>query len=264
MRSLDLVLVLLVVLALASTVSGQLEQLGESLCYTMLDVRNILYIVAGGIVAIVITLQGIKWSASADDPGARKQAKEGIVHAVVGLIIVILAAPIVLMVMNTSCVNALFSPVSYWIYGEPETVPDYMRGGSGGSGSGSGGSGSGSLGSGFVASTGEGAEITNMSAAVIYCDPDTKLMIWLYDAQGRELKADGVLKYTTYDLNNLEASEEGKTRIWVADFKTVESGDGEKTTYAFVEIPCVRFRQYRMELTLATDDGTFTWEGESG
>ncbi|MBM3309234.1 MAG: hypothetical protein FJY77_03180 [Candidatus Altiarchaeales archaeon] len=59
----------------------------------------VLFFIASGIGCIVMTLEGIRWSASADDAGARKKAKESMIHVFVGLIIVLLAIPLVSIVM---------------------------------------------------------------------------------------------------------------------------------------------------------------------
>jgi len=91
------------ILLLAGLASAQIANVTNQICNILNNVRLVLLIVAGGIGAVVITLQGIKWAASADDPGARKQAKEGIIHAVVGLIIVVIAVAIVMMVFGAGC-----------------------------------------------------------------------------------------------------------------------------------------------------------------
>ncbi|ODS42654.1 MAG: hypothetical protein MSIBF_04955 [Candidatus Altiarchaeales archaeon IMC4] len=56
---------------------------------------SIFYGVAAGIAVAVIVLAGIKWSASGDDPSARKSAKGWVINAVVGMIIVGVAANVV-------------------------------------------------------------------------------------------------------------------------------------------------------------------------
>jgi hypothetical protein len=64
--------------------------------------------IAGGVAIVIIVLQGVKWTGSAEDPGARKQAKQGIIHVVVGLVIVLLAVWIVGMVFsNNECFTSL-------------------------------------------------------------------------------------------------------------------------------------------------------------
>ncbi|MFH1126230.1 MAG: pilin, partial [Candidatus Altiarchaeota archaeon] len=103
----------------------------------------ILFVIAPGIGAVVITLEGIRWTASADDPGARKKAKEGIIHVIVGLIIVLTAVPLVTMIMAGT--ERFYACVSY--------LPGYGDG-SGGGGSGGGGSGGGSSSPGYYTSSG--------------------------------------------------------------------------------------------------------------
>lgn len=71
----------------------------------------ILFVIAPGIGAIVVTLEGIRWIGSSEDPGARKKAKEGIIHVVVGLIIVLLAVPVVTIVMAGS--SRFYTCISY-------------------------------------------------------------------------------------------------------------------------------------------------------
>jgi Na+-driven multidrug efflux pump len=69
-----------------------------AICTIFGNIHMFLYSIAGGIGTVIITLQGIKWIASAEDHDARKLAKQGIIHAIIGLIIVMLAVSIVQMV----------------------------------------------------------------------------------------------------------------------------------------------------------------------
>jgi uncharacterized membrane-anchored protein len=91
----------LALLALISGVAGYTDATAK-ICGILITVRNILYIIAGIVGSIVFVLQGIKWAASADDPGARKQAKEGVIHAIVGMIIVFLSVTIVTLILSTN------------------------------------------------------------------------------------------------------------------------------------------------------------------
>ncbi len=98
----------LMVLTLAGFVAAGATSTGAlsaktAICDVLFNIRDLLYAIAGGVAAVVITLQGIKWAGSAEDPGARKQAKQGIIHAVVGLIIVLLAVWIVVLVFGSQC-----------------------------------------------------------------------------------------------------------------------------------------------------------------
>ncbi|MFH0859944.1 MAG: TrbC/VirB2 family protein [Candidatus Altiarchaeota archaeon] len=72
-------------------------------CGILQNVKVFFELVAAGIAIVIIVINGIKWIGSSDDPGARKQAKEGIIHAVVGLVIVLLAVEIVGLVVSTNC-----------------------------------------------------------------------------------------------------------------------------------------------------------------
>ncbi|MCX6695059.1 MAG: pilin [Candidatus Altiarchaeota archaeon] len=89
-------------LASATTVNSGMISARQAICDILYNIRDLLFYIAAGVAVVVITLQGIKWTGSADDPGARKQAKEGIVHAVIGLIIVMIAVWIVVLVFTGS------------------------------------------------------------------------------------------------------------------------------------------------------------------
>jgi hypothetical protein len=99
----------LVVLLMAATAAAQTAASSgisgaiTAICKILNNVSLLLYSIAGGVGIVVITLQGIKWAGSAEDPGARKQAKQGIIHAVIGLIIVLLAVYIVMLVFGSKC-----------------------------------------------------------------------------------------------------------------------------------------------------------------
>jgi len=97
-----LLLLALVGFVVAAAATG-LNSAKTKICNVLYNVRDLLTFIAGGIAAVVIVLQGIKWIGSAEDPGARKQAKQGIIHAVVGLIIVLIAVWIVVMVVGNQC-----------------------------------------------------------------------------------------------------------------------------------------------------------------
>ena len=92
-------------LSMSGAAASAQQQATSIICAVLGSIRTVLYLIAGGIGITVITLQGIKWAASADDPGARKQAKEGIIHAIVGLIIVIVAVAIVTLVFTQNYCN---------------------------------------------------------------------------------------------------------------------------------------------------------------
>ncbi|VVB51033.1 TrbC/VIRB2 family protein [uncultured archaeon] len=53
--------------------------------------------VAGALASLTIISAGLKWVTSGDAPGDRKQAKEMIIHAIVGLVIIFAARSFVLL-----------------------------------------------------------------------------------------------------------------------------------------------------------------------
>jgi len=81
----------------AAAASG-LASATTAICTVLENIQALLWSIAGGVAIVVITLQGIKWTGSAEDPGARKAAKQGVIHAVIGLLIVLLATWIVYMI----------------------------------------------------------------------------------------------------------------------------------------------------------------------
>jgi len=56
---------------------------------------TVLWGISAAVATIVIVVAGIKWIGSSEDASARAQAKATIVHAVIGLIIVIVALSLV-------------------------------------------------------------------------------------------------------------------------------------------------------------------------
>jgi hypothetical protein len=82
-------------LGAAGLASAGASSAASAICTILSNIQWLLYMITAGIGVVVITLQGIKWAGSAEDPGARKQAKQGIIHAVIGMIIVLLAVWIV-------------------------------------------------------------------------------------------------------------------------------------------------------------------------
>ena len=104
-RSAGIVLALVLLSAFGaaqSTGINYLEQAQEKICNVLMVVYELLVYIAGGIGALVITIQGVSWVASADDAKARKSAKTAIVHVLIGLIIVSLALVLVAIVLPES------------------------------------------------------------------------------------------------------------------------------------------------------------------
>jgi type IV secretory pathway VirB2 component (pilin) len=98
------------VLLLASAVNAWTPSAGSwnasvanTICDLLDNLRGLLQMIAGAVATLIIVMNGVKWIGSSDDPGARKQAKEGIVHAVVGLVIVLIAVNAVTLIYGASC-----------------------------------------------------------------------------------------------------------------------------------------------------------------
>jgi len=79
--------------------------------------------VAGGIAALVIAISGLKWIMSQEDPGSRKAQTENIKHAVVGLLIIMVASAVVTKVTSGN-----------WYFGAclPSGIPVFGTAGGGG------------------------------------------------------------------------------------------------------------------------------------
>lgn len=75
----------------ASAVGGIAARVTPILCAFVGIFRS----VATGVAAVVMVIAGIKWIGSENDPGARKAAKDTMVHAIVGLIIVMIIGSII-------------------------------------------------------------------------------------------------------------------------------------------------------------------------
>ncbi len=57
-------------------------------------------LIAGALAALIIVYNGVRWIASGDDAGARKNAKEAILHTIIALIIILVANEIVSLVYS--------------------------------------------------------------------------------------------------------------------------------------------------------------------
>jgi len=96
---------LIVLMALGGLVSAQAtgaQSAATAICTILANIAWLLTVIAAAVGIVVIVLQGIKWTGSAEDPGARKQAKQGIIHAVIGLVIVLIAVWVVVLVFGSN------------------------------------------------------------------------------------------------------------------------------------------------------------------
>jgi hypothetical protein len=65
------------------------------------SVSSVVFNIASGVAAVVFVIAGVKWVGSENDPGARKQAKDAMIHALVGLVILQVIPSIISLVMST-------------------------------------------------------------------------------------------------------------------------------------------------------------------
>ena len=106
-----IVLFTLGVLILAGMTSAQSDVTSVITIITSLICRLILvlYGIAAAVASIVIVIAGIRWVGSAEDAGARASAKSTMIHAIIGLIIVIVALAIVNWAVTGTSVASTFT-----------------------------------------------------------------------------------------------------------------------------------------------------------
>jgi hypothetical protein len=112
MIKLKTVITMAALFALSATIahanSQNMSEAEGKVCGALGNIYQLMLFTAGGIGAIVIVLQGLMWVSSAEEAKVRKSAKLGIIHALIGLIIVSLAPVIVAILMpdSSSCIGA--------------------------------------------------------------------------------------------------------------------------------------------------------------
>lgn len=74
---------------------------------------NFFYYISTAIAALVIVIAGIKWIASGDDANARGSAKSSIIHAIIGLVIVIISAFLVEWVVTGVSAAQILDPTTF-------------------------------------------------------------------------------------------------------------------------------------------------------
>jgi hypothetical protein len=70
---------------------SEIDPIMTHLACLICRVFYLIFYVSAAIAALVVLVAGIKWIGSGDDPAARGAAKNTIVHAIIGLIIVLIA-----------------------------------------------------------------------------------------------------------------------------------------------------------------------------
>lgn len=84
------------ILLIIHTVSaGLAENIYTPITSIICEIFSAVISITGALAAAVFMIAGIKWVASRDDAGARNAARTTMIHAIVGLIIVLLAKTVV-------------------------------------------------------------------------------------------------------------------------------------------------------------------------
>ena len=91
--------------AQSATVTSVITIITNLICRLIL----VLYGIAAAVASIVIVIAGIRWVGSAEDAGARAAAKSTMIHAIIGLIIVIVALAIVNWAVTGTSVSRTFT-----------------------------------------------------------------------------------------------------------------------------------------------------------
>ena len=96
--------VIILIISSGFASGGLADAIVGPLTSVICDLYDVVLYVSGMIAALVFVMSGVKWVASMDDPGSRKAAKDTMIHAIVGLIIVVIAKELVNAVIgSTGC-----------------------------------------------------------------------------------------------------------------------------------------------------------------
>jgi hypothetical protein len=82
------------------------ERLSQVLCGFYSAIKNI----ATGIAAVVMVIAAVKWTASENDPGARKAAKDAMIHAIIGLMLLNMIDFLIAVAYGTDVEKLLCTP----------------------------------------------------------------------------------------------------------------------------------------------------------
>ena len=88
MKKISVLFFLALIFLSITDVSAQFEDIVTAVDSIVCGVYDVFLGVAGAIASLIFVIAGVKWVASENDPGSRKAAKDAMVHALVGLIIV--------------------------------------------------------------------------------------------------------------------------------------------------------------------------------
>lgn len=70
---------------------GAGDDVPTSICTTVCEIAKIFMFVIVFIVMIMLVVHGARWATSAEDPGARAKAKEGMMHVIIAFVAVFFA-----------------------------------------------------------------------------------------------------------------------------------------------------------------------------
>ena len=73
-------------------VSAQSTAVETAISCMACRIMQLVFMIIGMVVTLVVIFAGLKWVGSGEDPDARNQAKSMIIHAIIGLVIIIIAA----------------------------------------------------------------------------------------------------------------------------------------------------------------------------
>lgn len=98
-KTIQALLTLMLASMLVSAQNDTLHDAQTKICGILEQFYDLLLYIASGIGALMIVFLGLLWVTSADNTKARTDAKNGIVHVVIGLIIVSIAVTLVNLVL---------------------------------------------------------------------------------------------------------------------------------------------------------------------
>jgi hypothetical protein len=94
-KNIAIISVFIVFLYLISSVSGFSTTISRKVSSVVCPFYAAFKSIATGVAALVMVIAGIRWTASENDPGARKSSKDAMIHALVGIIIILLIDSII-------------------------------------------------------------------------------------------------------------------------------------------------------------------------
>lgn len=109
------ILLLAIVMAMENVCAQVYDAMRVPVIFSCIFCRlfNFFYYISTAIAALVIVIAGIKWIASGDDASARGSAKNSIIHAIIGLVIVIISAFLVEWVVTGVSAAQILDPTTF-------------------------------------------------------------------------------------------------------------------------------------------------------